>query len=71
MIHTFCDIINFLPNSKNRLKTFTKPLIFHLCSSTNIQFLTEHTGIGNDVILTDASDSAVINSGINSDDEAV
>jgi hypothetical protein len=50
---------------------FTKPRIFDRCSSTNTWFLTEHTGIRNDVILTDASDSAVITSAINSDDEAV
>ena len=61
----------FFWHEKNRQKTFTKPWIFHLCSSKNTQFLTEYTGIRNDVIRTDASDSAVIKSAINSDDEAV
>lgn len=61
----------FFWTEKNRQNKFTKPRMFHLCSSTNIQFLTEHTDIRNDVILTDASDSAVINSVINNDDEAV
>jgi hypothetical protein len=71
MIHTFCDKTHFLLTEKTDGKCSQKTRIFHLCSSTNIWFLTEHTGMRNDVILTDASDSAIITSAINSEDEVV
>jgi hypothetical protein len=45
--------------------------ISSLLQYTHITPNCEHRGIRNDLILTDASDSAVIKSAINSDDEAV